>query len=80
VTGTAGAQSAVEDRVRKGDWDVPFRITRSKTHLYGIALNVAAQLSTLRDRIINTDCDSELRRPVDKVTFLGYVRCHISNY
>jgi len=33
VTGTAGAQSAVEDRVRKGDWDVPFRITRSKTHL-----------------------------------------------
>ena len=29
----AGALTTVEDRVRKRDWDVLFRITRSKTRL-----------------------------------------------
>ena len=43
VTGTAGAQSAVEDRVRKGDWDVPFRITRSKTHLFKLFVAIHGQ-------------------------------------
>ena len=30
----AGALTVVEDRVRFGDWDVPKRITRSKTRLH----------------------------------------------